>query len=96
MVKLSKLNGKVYVFVKDEILCKKFLQDAEKEGVSFGDGEKPTARPGNDLYVVNRDWTISHAGGAGHMAFHSADTVGGQKLIRIDYEKYLLDEEYEI
>lgn len=33
-------------------------QDAENEGFTFGDGEKPTARPGNDLYVVNRDWTI--------------------------------------
>lgn len=68
-------------------------QDAENEGFAFGDGEKPTARPGNNLYVVKRDWTISHVGWAGHMAFQSAKSVGGQELIRVDYERYLLGEE---
>ena len=55
--------------------------------------KKPTARPGNNLYVVNCDWTISHVGWAGHMAFQSSKRIGGQELIRVDYEKYLLGEE---
>lgn len=50
-------------------------------------------RAGNNLYVVNRDWTISHVGWAGHMAFQSAKRIGEQELIRVDYEKYLLGEE---
>ena len=50
-------------------------------------------RPGNNLYVVNRDWTISHVGWTGHMAFQSAKRIGEQELIRVDYEKYLLGEE---
>ena len=50
-------------------------QDAENERFTFGDGEKPTARPGNNLYVVNRDWTISHVGWAGHMASQSAKRI---------------------
>ena len=50
-------------------------------------------RPGNNLYVVNRDWTISHVGWAGHMAFQSAKRIGGQEMIRVDYERYLLGEE---
>ena len=45
------------------------------------------------LYVVNRDWIISHVGWAGHMVFQSAKSVGGQELIRVDYERYLLGEE---
>lgn len=56
---------------------------------TFGDGEKPTARLGGNLYVVNCDWTISPVGWAGHMACQSAKSVGEQELIRVDYEKYL-------
>lgn len=93
VTELSKLNGKVYVYLKDEMIARRFLQDAENEGFTFGDGEKPTARPGNNLYVVNRDWTISHVGWAGHMAFQSAKYVGEQELIRVDYERYLSEEE---
>lgn len=93
VTELSKLNGKVYVYLKDEVIARRFLQDAEDEGFTFGDGEKPTARPGNNLYVVNRNWTISHVGWAGHMAFQSAKYVGEQELIRVDYEKYLIGEE---
>lgn len=93
VTELSKLNGKVYVYLKDEMIARRFLQDAENEGFTFGDGEKPTARPGNNLYVVNRNWTISHVGWAGHMAFQSAKYVGEQELIRVDYERYLSEEE---
>lgn len=93
VTELSKSNGKVYVYLRNEVIIRKFLKDAENEGFTFGDGEKPTARPGNNLYVVNRDWTISHVGGAGHMAFQSAKRIGEQEIIRVDYEKYLLGEE---
>ena len=93
VTELSKLNGKVYVYLRDEVIARRFLQDAENEGFTFGDGEKPTARPGNNLYVVNRDWTISHVGWAGHMAFQLAKYVGEQELIRVDYERYLSEEE---
>lgn len=92
VTELSKLKGKVYVYLRNEIIAEKFLKDAEAEGFTFGDGAKPTERPGNNLYVINRDWTISHVGWAGHMAFQGAKTIGGQELIRIDYERYLLGE----
>ena len=90
---LSTNAGRVYVYLATEEVCKQFLKDAENEGFAFGDGEKPTARPGNNLYVVNRDWTISHVGWTGHMAFQSAKRIGGQEMIRVDYERYLLGEE---
>ena len=93
VTKLSKLNGKVYVYLKDPATTEKFLQAAEAEGFTFSNGAKPTSRPGNDLYAVNSDHTISHCGFTGHMAFQSAKTVGSQELIRVDYEKYLAGEE---
>ena len=62
VTELSKSKGKVYVYLRNEVIIRKFLKDAENEGFTFGDGKKPTARPGNNLYVVNRDWTISHVG----------------------------------
>lgn len=93
VTELSKLKGKVYVYLKNEVVARKFLLDAEAEGFTFGDGANPTSRPGNDLYVVNKDWTISYVGLAGHLAFKSAKTIGDQKLIRIDYEKYVFGED---
>lgn len=62
VTELSKLKGKVYVYLRNEVVADKFLRDAENEGFTFGDGAKPTTRPGNNLYVVNNDWTISHVG----------------------------------
>ena len=93
ITELSKLPGKVYVYLNDPATTEKFLQAAEAEDFIFGDGAKPTSHPGNDLYAVGLDHTISHCGFTGHMAFQSAKTVGGQKLIRVDYEKYLAEEE---
>ena len=89
VTELSKLPGKVYVYLNGPATTEKFLQAAEAEGFTFGDGARPKSRPGNDLYAVGPDHTISHCGFTGHMAFQAAKTVGGQKLIRVDYEKYL-------
>ena len=93
VTELSKLPGKVYVYLNDPAITEKFHQAAEAEGFTFGDGVRPTSRPGNDLYVAGLDHTISHCGFTGHMAFQSAKTVGGQELIQVDYEKYLAGKE---
>lgn len=71
------------IYLKDEVIANKFLRDAEAEGFTFGDGAKPTSRPGNNLYVVNKDWTVSHVGMAGHMAYQLATMIGDQRLIRM-------------
>lgn len=41
ITELSKMAGRVYVYLRNETVAKKFLLDAEAEGFSFGDGEKP-------------------------------------------------------
>lgn len=90
ITELSKMDGRVYVYLRNETIAKKFLLDAEAEGFTFGDGEKPTSKTISDLYVVNRDWSLSYVGFIGHMAYKSAKTVGELELIRVDYEKYIL------
>lgn len=61
------------------------MSDAEREGITYGDGVKPTERPVDDIMALNSDGTISFLGWAGRMAYHySKDTVK-----RIDYERYI-------
>lgn len=87
---LAKMDGRVYVFVKDDVVTNQFLQDAEEEGFTFGDLCKPTERKEKaDIYAINKDGTINFVGFAGHMAFHHADHVGKDVLIKVDYEKYI-------
>lgn len=86
---LSKLEERVYVLVKNEEIRKRFLQDAEDEGFTIG-GEKPTEKKEkSDIYALNDNCTLSFAGFTGHMAFKHADSVGGRRLLKIDYEKIL-------
>lgn len=95
---LSKMDGRVYVFLRNEETRKRFLKDAGKEGFVFGDGTIPEKRREKDnIYAINDDGTINFIGFAGHMAFFNADRIGGRKLIRIDYERYVAGfEEYDI
>lgn len=87
---LADLNGRVYVFLADEATGRQFLEQAEQEGFTFGDGVKPTQRHWSDLMAVNHDGTINYVGTNGRIAWSSgAKTVGGETLIRVDYRRYL-------
>ena len=92
VTELSKIKGKVMVYVGNRTVERKFLHDAEEEGFMFGNSIKPTDSPEDDLYVVHRDWTLGHAGWAGHMALMGMPSPY-EKLYIIDYEKYLFGEE---
>ena len=41
---LSKLNGRVYIYLANAEIGHRFMQQAESEGFTFKDGEKPTER----------------------------------------------------
>lgn len=82
-------DGRVYVYLANDGVGNRFMRQAEAEGFTFADGEKPTGRDYAEIMAVNDDGTINYVGFAGRMAFGSgADTVGGRKLIRVDYAKY--------
>ena len=83
---LLQLNGKVYVYLANDEIGNKFMQQAESEGFTFCDGEKPTERCYAEIMSVNRNLTINYVGSIGRMAFGSgAKTVNNQQLIRVEF-----------
>ena len=82
-------NGKVYVYLANDEIGNKFMQQAEGEGFTFNDGAKPTSRCYAEIMAVNDNYTINFVGSVGRIAFGSgAETVNGQKLLRVDFAKY--------
>lgn len=88
---LSSHTGRIYVYLANEDICKRFLQDTESEGFTFTDGAKPTQKHTSDILAVNPDLTINYVGTIGHIAYQAASRIGNQKLIRIDYRECLID-----
>ena len=92
---LSKLNGRVYVYLANAEIGNRFLRQAEAEGFTYHDGVKPTERGCSTIMAINRDKTINFVGINGNTAFGSgAKTIGSEQLIRIDGEKYLSGADY--
>lgn len=86
---VNKNNRKVYVYLANDEIGNKFMQQAEDEGFTFNDGAKPTSRCYAEIMAVNDNYTINFVGSVGRIAFGSgAETVNGQKLLRVDFEKY--------
>ena len=89
---LSEINGRVYIFLRTPELGRRFLLQAEQEGFTLGDGEKPTARQYAEVMAVNCDITINYVGTNGRIAYGGgAVKIGSEPLIRIDYEKLLTE-----
>ena len=87
---LSQMNGRVYIFLRTPELGERFLRQAEQEGFTFGDGEKPTARQYAEVMAVNRNGTINYVGTNGRIAYGSgAVKISNEPLIRIDYESII-------
>ena len=87
---LSKLTGRVYVYLANAEAGIRFLQQAEAEGYTYPDGVKPTERGYSEIMAINHDRTINFVGTNGRTAFQSgAKAVGSEQMIRVDYEKYL-------
>ncbi len=90
IIDLSKLNGRVYVYLANAEIGNRFLQQAEAEGFIYHDGVKPTERGCSTIMAVNRDKTVNFVGTNGYIAFGSgAKSIGSEQLIRVDGEKYL-------
>lgn len=82
---LTKTEKKVYIYLRNKAVEYRFVSDAEREGITFGDGVKPTERPIDDIMALHDDGTICFLGWAGRMAYH----YNKAKIKRIDYEKYI-------
>ena len=94
ITELSKMNGRVYVYLANVEIGEKFLQQAEDEGFTFADGAKPTERCYAEVMAVNGNLTINFVGANGRIAFGSGvKKIGDDELIRVDFEKYAAGEE---
>ena len=67
---LIKEEKKVYVFLRNKATEVRFVNDAERESITFGDGVKPTERQIDDIMALLNDGTICFLGWAGRMAYH--------------------------
>ena len=89
IAELLKFDSRVYVHLSNKNVAKIFLQNAESEGFRFGNGKKPTKRKWDDIYALNKDFTINYVGYIGHIAFHHPEVPNNYNLIRVDYSAYL-------
>jgi len=81
-------NKKVYIYLKDKVIMYRFMSDAEREGITYGDGVLPTEREVEDIMSLHPDGTICFLGFAGRIYAH----CNKRNIIRIDYEKYIDNE----
>ena len=86
MKKIKDLINKeknVYIFLENEEIAKRFMSDAEAEGITFSDGSKPTKKEPNDIIALLPNGTICYVGFVGRMCRHS------NQCICFDYEEYI-------
>lgn len=76
---------KVYILLRNKAIQYRFMSDAEREGITYGDNVKPTERQADDIMALKSDGTICFLGWAGRMCYHHSRNTA----IRIDYEKYI-------
>ena len=76
---------KVYILLNSKAIRYRFMSDAAREGITYGDGENATERTVDDIMVLKGDGTICFLGFAGRMYYHHNKRVS----ICVDYEKYI-------
>ena len=77
---------KVYILLNSKAIQYRFMSDAERENITYGDNVKPTERPVDDIMALRPDGTICFLGWAGRVCYHYANQ---NNIIRVDYEKYI-------
>ena len=79
-------DKKVYILLKTKAIQYRFMSDAEREGITYGDKATVTERPVDDIMALRPDGTICFLGWAGRVCFHYATQ---NNIVRVDYEKYI-------
>lgn len=82
---LISTEKKVYILLSTKAIQYRFMSDAAREGITYGDGVAATERPVEDIMALKENATICFLGWAGRMCYHYAQN----QAIKIDYEKYI-------
>lgn len=82
ITELYTLQGRVYLFINSKQAYNHFAENALKEGFILPEGE-------NDVFALQRNFTFCHTGWAGHMLFHNPKLCAADRIIRIDYIRWI-------
>ena len=82
ITELYSLEGRIYLFINSSQAYKHFAETARKEGFSLPIGE-------DDVFALHSDFSFCHTGWAGHMLFHNPNACYDEKLVRVDYTKWI-------
>lgn len=74
---------KAYILFRTKAMQFRFMSDADREGITFGDGIKATERMAEDIMALKGDRKICFLGWAGYMCYHHSKYTA----TRISYEK---------
>ncbi len=84
----NRLKGKIYIYLDNTDICKKFLQDAEQEGYRFGK-IKPTESKVSDIIAIDYNKQLSYVNFIGRIVFQCNGGSNNNDFHRIDYLKLL-------
>ena len=82
---LLQYGKKVYIVLPTKAMQYRFMSDADREGITFGDGIKATARIARDIMALLPDGHICFVGWVGRLCYKQ----GGDSVACVDYEKYI-------
>lgn len=83
---LIQKDKKVYILLKDKGTQFRFMSDADREGITYGDGVKATDRQVDEVMSLQPNGTICFLGWAGRICYHHSKQ---NNAIRIDYDKFI-------
>ena len=83
-------NETVWFYCANEELQKQFLKQSEEEGFLALNGQKPTELFNQHFYGINDDMTMGYLS---NMIWCLTFQTGKDSHLRIDYGKYIADEE---
>lgn len=86
---LLQYRKKVYIVLPTKAMQYRFMSDADREGITFGDAVKATDRMASDIMALLPDGHICFVGWVGRMCFKQ----GGDSVLRVDYERYINGED---
>lgn len=83
-------NDTVWIYCRTEALAESFLQQCEDEGFRALNGHNPASLFLHKFYGISGDMTMGYLSG---MIWSLTAQNSDDKHVRVDYEKFISDEE---
>jgi len=82
ITELYSLKGRVYLWFNSPAAFDHFVKTADAEGFTLPRGR-------DDVLALHPNFEFVHTGFAGHMLFHNPEACYGDKLVRVDFTKWI-------